>query len=102
MRFSKAVVAALLIFLAVFTVTMCICAFVTQYEPSTLIACVFAFAGVEGGALAMIKIFEKENNKNDRSDNNSSGGDNTSCGGDHSGSDSLDQEQNDKDSARAD
>ena len=102
MRFSKAVVVALLIFLAVFTVAMIVCAFVTQYEPSTLIGCVFGFAAAEGGILGMIKIFEKENNKNDRSDNNFSGGDNTSCGSDHGGSDSVDQEQDNQDSARAD
>ena len=102
MRFSKIVIASLLIFLVVFTVAMIVCAFVAQYEPSTLIGCVFAFAGAEGGFLAMIKIFEKENNKNDRSDNNSSGGDNTACGSDHGICDSVDQEQDNQDSARAD
>lgn len=103
MRFSKIIIAALLIFLAAFTVAMIVCAFAVQYEPSTLIGCVFGFAAAEGGILGMIKIFEKDgNNKNDRSDNNNSSCNNTFSGADHSICDSLDQEQDNQDSARAD
>lgn len=105
MKFSKIVIAGLLVYLAAFTIAMSICAFVFQYEPGALITCVFAFAGAEGGALAMIKIFEKEEKegkKNDRSDNDHRGGDGTACGGDYGVCDSVDQEKNDGRGQRAD
>lgn len=108
MRFSKIVIAGLLIFLAVFTVAMSVCAFIAQYEPSALITCVFAFAGAEGGALAMIKIFEKDKEKskdengNDRLDDDFASGSIADRGGDIGFCDPVDQEEDNGGGTRAD
>lgn len=50
----------MLVFLLIFTVVNMVMGFTSQYEPSTLVGCVFAFCSIEGGMLAWIKIFEKK------------------------------------------
>lgn len=54
-RFSKWILSLMLIFLLIFTVTVLLITYKTSYEPSTLITCVFAFCGAEGGFMAWIK-----------------------------------------------
>lgn len=61
-RFSKGILVAMLVFLLLFTVATMFIAYKTGQEPSTLVTCVFAFCGAEGGFLAFIKK-AKETNK---------------------------------------
>ncbi len=58
MRFSKKVMTCMLVFLVIFTAVVLYISYKTQSEPSTLVASVFAFCGVEGGCLALIKSVE--------------------------------------------
>lgn len=58
--FSKKVITAILITLAVFTVAVLIVFCVVGEEPATLIGCVFAFCGAEGGCLALIKVTKEK------------------------------------------
>lgn len=54
-RYIKKILAVMFIYLILFT---CACLFITYRtgsEPKTLILCVFAFCGVEGGLSAWIK-----------------------------------------------
>lgn len=55
MKFSKAVVALMLLAVLVFTVIMIIIFCAKGDVPDQLIICYFGFWGVEGGALAWIK-----------------------------------------------
>ena len=61
-KFSKKVLVSIFIFLLLFVITMCILFYKTGNEPATLISCVFAFCGIEGGVLGWIKISEVKNN----------------------------------------
>lgn len=54
------------VFLILFT---CACLFITYKkatEPRTLITCVFAFCGAEGGLAAWIKTIKEKKNKKDK------------------------------------
>lgn len=54
-RFSKGILVSMLVFLFIFTLSILYIVYKTSYEPSTLITCVFAFCGAEGGFMAWIK-----------------------------------------------
>jgi hypothetical protein len=54
---------AMLVFLALFVVAVLYISYKTGTEPSTLVASVFAFCGVEGGCLALIKSVETTSDK---------------------------------------
>lgn len=60
-RFSKAIILGMLLFLLLFVFLVLYLFKQTGNEPSTLISCVFAFCGVEGGALAWIKTIKSKN-----------------------------------------
>lgn len=53
--FMKAILTIMLIFLLVFTSACLFITYKTGYEPSALIASVFAFCSVEGGLMAWIR-----------------------------------------------
>lgn len=55
-RFSKKVVAAILVAVAAFTVTMIVVYLRTGGIPDTLVTAFFAFAGGEAGALGLIRF----------------------------------------------
>ncbi len=61
-KFSKKLLVCMFLFLLVFVITMCVLFYKTGSEPSTLIGCVFAFCGLEGGVLGWIKTSESKNN----------------------------------------
>lgn len=63
MRFSKKILTSMFIFLAVFVLAVLFINYKTGSEPSTLVASVFAFCGVEGGCLALIKSVEATTEK---------------------------------------
>ena len=54
-RYIKKVLTFMFIYLILFTSVCLFITFKTGNEPSTLILCVFAFCGVEGGLSAWIK-----------------------------------------------
>lgn len=58
MRFSKKIMVSMLVFLVLFVLAVLFITYKTGSEPSTLVASVFAFCGVEGGCLALIKSVE--------------------------------------------
>lgn len=60
MKFSKRVVTAMFALVILFTLAVLFIFYRTGSEPSTLIACVFAFVGVEGGALAWIRVTKEK------------------------------------------
>ena len=70
MRFSKKVVILMFATMMLFTVTMIVTYWVKGGVPDSLIEPFFAFFGIEGGALGIIKVaetvsdkFEKKGNK---------------------------------------
>jgi hypothetical protein len=64
-KFMKVTLTIMFIFLLIFAVSIVVMGFICQYEPSTLIASVFAFCSVEGGLSAWIKTTkEKKTTKN--------------------------------------
>ena len=67
-KFSKKLLVCMFLFLFLFVIAMCILFYKTGNEPGTLISCVFAFCGLEGGVLGWIKTNENKNSKED--DNN--------------------------------
>lgn len=50
------------LFLLLFVIAMCVLFYKIGNEPGTLITCVFAFCGLEGGVLGWIKTSESKNN----------------------------------------
>lgn len=54
-KFSKVIVAALLMAVAAFTVAVLVIFFYTGSEPTTLIVSFFGFAGGEAGVLGLIR-----------------------------------------------
>jgi ABC-type transport system involved in multi-copper enzyme maturation permease subunit len=59
-KYIKVILVCMFTYLILFT---CACLFITYKtgeEPSTLIMCVFAFCGVEGGMSAWIKITKEK------------------------------------------
>ena len=68
MKFSKKVVAAMLISVAAFTVTMIVVFLKTGAVPDTLITAFFAFAGGEAGVLGLIRFGESKYESNDSRD----------------------------------
>lgn len=67
MKYSKKVLNYMLIILMLFVIGVLIVFWHTGSEPSTLVASVFAFCGVEGGLMAWIKTTKvrKGENKNE-------------------------------------
>jgi hypothetical protein len=64
--FSKGVIVFMLLFLFCFTSANLFLFYRNGTEPSTLITCVFAFCGAEGGYLAFVKkLKEKDGTKNE-------------------------------------
>lgn len=63
-RFSKLILKSMFIFLMVFTMAVLYVSYKTGSEPSTLVTCVFAFCGAEGGCLAWIKTIKSKNGGN--------------------------------------
>lgn len=70
MRFSKKVIILMFATMILFTVTMIVTFWKYQAVPDSLIEPFFAFFGIEGGALGIIKVaetvaekFEKKGNK---------------------------------------
>ena len=70
MRFSKKVIILMFATMILFTVTMIVTFWKYQAVPDSLIEPFFAFFGIEGGALGIIKVaetvadkFEKKNKK---------------------------------------
>lgn len=72
-KFSKIVVASVLISVIVFTVTMIAVFLRMGMVPDTLIASFFAFAGGEAGVLGLIKHGETKYNASDKSADQDSG-----------------------------
>ncbi len=66
-KFSKKLIVCIFIFLLLFVIAMCFLFYKTGSEPVTLISCVFAFCGLEGGILGWIKI--NESNEGNASNN---------------------------------
>lgn len=60
MRFGKKVIIGMFIFLILFVGVMTVMFYIKGNEPSTLIACVFAMCGVEGGILGKLKWDERK------------------------------------------
>lgn len=67
-KFSKKLLVCMFLFLLLFIIAMCVLFFIKGNEPGTLISCVFAFCGLEGGVLGWIKTTESKNNKNNESE----------------------------------
>lgn len=70
MRFSKKIIILMFITMITFTVTMIVTYWFKDGVPDSLIEPFFAFFGIEGGALGIIKVaetvadkFEKKGNK---------------------------------------
>lgn len=78
-RFSKKVVAAVLVAVVIFTVAMVVVYIKTGGVPDTLVTAFFAFAGGEAGALGLIR-FGKAKYDNSTSSNSSAGGDDPPAG----------------------
>lgn len=64
-KFSKKVVAAMLISVAAFTVTMIVVFLKMGSVPDTLITAFFAFAGGEAGVLGLIRFGDAKYDNND-------------------------------------
>lgn len=62
-KFSKKLLVCMFLFLLLFIIAMCLLFYKTGNEPGTLISCVFAFCGLEGGVLGWIKTSENKNEK---------------------------------------
>lgn len=59
-KFSKKLIVLICIFLLIFISIMAYLFYKTGNEPATLITCVFAFCGIEGGILGWIKTSEEK------------------------------------------
>lgn len=64
-KFSKKLLVCMFLFLFIFVVTILLLFYKTTNEPSTLITCVFAFCGLEGGILGWIKTSESKESNNE-------------------------------------
>ena len=73
-RFSKKVVAAVLVAVVIFTVAMVVVYIKTGGVPDTLVTAFFAFAGGEAGALGLIRFGKAKYEKPDTTSDNSAGG----------------------------
>ena len=77
-RFSKKVVAAVLVAVVIFTVAMVVVYIKTGGVPDTLVTAFFAFAGGEAGALGLIRFgkakYEKHTSSQQRRGRGASGG----------------------------
>ena len=69
MKFSKILIAAILIFLLLFTIACLLITAHTSVEPSALIVAVFGFCGVECGVLGWIKNTDTKNSTENNSEN---------------------------------
>lgn len=69
-KFSKKLLVCMFLFLLLFVITICVLFYRIGNEPGTLITCVFAFCGLEGGVLGWIKTSESKNSKEDFNDEN--------------------------------
>lgn len=73
-RFSKKVVAAVLVSVAAFTVTMIVVFWRKGSIPDTLVTAFFAFAGGEAGALGLIRYGKAKYSTNDTNSSSDAGG----------------------------
>ena len=64
-RFMKTVLVSMFLFLFLFTIACLFVTYKTGYEPSTLVASVFAFCGIEGGLSAWIKTTKEKRKDED-------------------------------------
>lgn len=71
LRFSKVVIALVLISVAIFTVAMTAIFCITGGTPDTLITAFFAFAGGEAGVLGFLKWAERKKKGTDDDSANS-------------------------------
>lgn len=78
-RFSKVIVAAVLVSVVAFTVTMTIIYCIKGGVPDSLVTAFFAFAGGEAGVLGLIKHGETKYTDNG-SANDTSGSDDSAAG----------------------
>lgn len=67
-KFSKKVVAAMLISVAAFTITMIVVFLKMGSVPDTLVTAFFAFAGGETGVLGLIRFGDSKYDNNDPRD----------------------------------
>lgn len=67
-KFSKKVVAAMLISVAAFTITMIVVFLKMGAVPDTLVTAFFAFAGGEAGVLGLIRFGDSKYDNNDSRD----------------------------------
>ena len=63
MRFSKKIIVVMFATMILFTVTMIVTFWKYQAVPDSLIEPFFAFFGIEGGSLGIIKVAETVANK---------------------------------------
>lgn len=59
-RFIKVIISCMLIYLLLFTCACLYISYTRGTEPQTLILCVFAFCGVEGGLSAWIRTTKEK------------------------------------------
>ena len=67
-KFSKKVVAAMLISVAAFTITMIVVFLKMGSVPDTVVTAFFAFAGGEAGVLGLIRFGDSKYDNNDPRD----------------------------------
>jgi hypothetical protein len=63
-KFIKIILTGMFVYLLLFTCACLYITFKTGTEPQTLIMCVFAFCGVEGGLSAWIKTTKEKKKDN--------------------------------------
>lgn len=74
-KFSKKVVAAVLLSVAAFTMAMIVLFLRMGAVPDTLVTAFFAFAGGEAGVLGIIRYGESKYDKASSTNDNTAGGD---------------------------
>ena len=67
-RFSKVALVLMLLFLLVYTIYNTYMFYTLGVEPFSLTTCVYGFCGGEAGFMALIKIMEGKNGKDDNND----------------------------------
>lgn len=72
-RFSKKVIAAVLVSVAAFTVTMIVVFWKKGAIPDTLVTAFFAFAGGEAGVLGLIRFGKAKYNTSDTNSSDAGG-----------------------------
>ncbi|MBH1939320.1 hypothetical protein I5677_00270 [Mobilitalea sibirica] len=62
-KYMKITLSCMFVFLILFSAACLFISYKTGSEPNTLITCVFAFCGAEGGLSAWIKVTKEKKNK---------------------------------------